>query len=197
MRPTIYIDFKNPASYLALHPTCAVLERLGMKARWLPFHTSEETLPERKPGETRGEAHRRVRAGARRRTHLLYADIQGIEMQFRDDPGSTVTSLAALACFDKEVDEDPLPFIRAAFEGYWVRGEDLDDAATVAALWNESTARRPLNLEQGREALAQIRDAAIEQKVFHAPTYLVGDQVFIGREHLPWMESLLREAAQE
>ncbi len=187
MTPIIYLDFKNPASYLALNPTCATLERLGLSARWLPFSTSEETIPERKEQETRGEQHRRVRSLARREAHQLYAGVQGVEMQFRAEPGSTDSCLAALALLEK----DPLPFIRAAFACYWTGDANLDDEATVRKLWERCVPDQALDLEKGRELLAQIRDDAIENRVFHAPTYLVGDQVFLGREHLPWMEALL------
>lgn len=187
MTPTIYIDFKNPASYLALTPTCALLERLGIQARWLPFATNEETIPEQKAEETRGEQHRRVRALARRQTHLLYADIQGVEMKFRETPGATDTCLAALALLE----QDQLPFLRAAFEAYWIDGADLDDETVVQSLWAQTVSDRELDLASGREALARIREEAIESKVFHAPTYRLGEQLFVGREHLPWIESLL------
>ncbi len=197
MTLSIYIDFKNPASYLALNPTCALLRRLDIEARWLPFHTNEETVPERKAEETRGDSHRRVRALARRRTHLLYAQVQGLEMQFRTDPGSTEACLAALAFLTEGLSEDPARFIRAAFTAYWLQGADLDDPATVAALWAEHVPGHKLELQQGRAALARIREDAIAHKVFHAPTYLLGDQLFLGREHLPWIEKLLRQPVQD
>ncbi len=197
MTLAIYIDFKNPASYLALKPTCAMLERLGTGARWLPFHTSEETVPRRKAEETRGESHRRVRALSRRGTHLLYAQVQGIEMQFRDDPGRTEACLAALAWLNESPRTDPLPFIAAAFARYWVRGEDLDDPENVEALWAENVSGHSLDLARGRAALERIREDASAHRVFHAPAYLLGEQLFLGREHLPWIESMLREAAQD
>jgi 2-hydroxychromene-2-carboxylate isomerase len=187
MTPTIYIDFRNPASYLAMQPTCALLERLQLEARWLPFRTSEETIPAAGDEETRGKQHRRVRALARRRTHLLYANVQNVEMRFRDLPGSSDCSLAALALLEDE----PLPFMRAAFRAYWTSDANLDDEATVRVLWQQTMPARELDLAAGRERLEVIRQGALEQKVFHAPTYLVGDQLFLGREHLPWVEALL------
>lgn len=192
MTPIIYIDFRNPASYLAMQPTCALLERLQLEARWLPFRTSEETIPAAGDEETRGEQHRRVRAAARRRAHLLYADAQGVEMKFRDVPGSSDCGLAALALLEDE----PLPFMRAAFSSYWSSDANLDDEATVRALWQQTVPVRDLDLAAGRERLEVIREEALEQKVFHAPTYLVGDQLFLGREHLPWIEALLSAAIQ-
>lgn len=190
MNLRIYIDFKNPASYLALGPTCALLDRLGIRAEWLPFRTSEETIPARLEVETRGEQHRRVRALERQKAHLLYADVQGITMNFPDAPGSTDCALAALALLE----DDAPAFIRAAFDSYWVRGEDLDDTNTVQSLWDNSVTGRSLDLEAGRTGLEQIREDAIERRVFHAPGFLLGEQLFLGREHLPWIESLLTAA---
>ncbi len=185
--PIIYIDFKNPASYLALRPTCALLDELGVTARWLPFGTNEEAIPEQKAEETRGEKHRRVRAIARRETHLLYAGVQGIDMQFLDNPGETDTCLAALALLE----ENPLPFIRAAFESYWVHGDNLNDEEIVQALWDNTAPGLELDLPTGLGRLAQIREEATEDKVFLTPSYLIGDQVFLGREHLPWIRELM------
>ena len=193
MTPTIYIDFKNPASYMALQPTCALLERLRVEARWLPFSTSEETIPEREARETRGEQHRRVRARARRDAHLLYAGVQGVTMRFRDQPGSSDCCLAALALLQ----DQPLPFVFAAFEAYWTSYANLNDEGTVRELWEHTVSDRELDLAAGRAQLKRIRDNAIERKVFHTPSYLVGDQLFLGREHLPWVEALLGPASSD
>ena len=67
---TIYVDFKCPASCLALDPVLALTAETGIDARWLPFSTRPFTIPAEKPDETVGERHRRVRAIARRDVHL-------------------------------------------------------------------------------------------------------------------------------
>ncbi|PKP71309.1 MAG: hypothetical protein CVT83_02970, partial [Alphaproteobacteria bacterium HGW-Alphaproteobacteria-5] len=70
---------------------------------------------------------------------------------------------------------------------------DLDDPDTVAALLSGSgyEAQR-LDVSASRAALADVQAEAEEQGVFETPTYVLDDQLFIGREHLPWIEASIR-----
>ena len=79
----LYIDFKCPASYLALKPTLAVSEQLGVPIGWHPMRSYQSPLMDEKPHEEVGERHRRVRALARQKTHQLYAQVQNLPLQFR------------------------------------------------------------------------------------------------------------------
>ena len=183
---TIYIDFKSAASYLALNPTLALIEETGIEARWLPFSSRPFTIPEEIPDETVGERHRRVRAIAQRDAHLHYAAVQKIELQFSNNPKGSETALAALAVLDS----DPVPFIRSAFKAYWADEADLGDENIVAELLQNCGCETP-NWSNAMAALQAIRENAEEQKVFETPTFLIEDQIFLGREHLPWIRSII------
>jgi 2-hydroxychromene-2-carboxylate isomerase len=184
----IYIDFKSPAAYLALAPTRALLKRTGVQATWHPFNTRLSTIPEQKADENKGEKHRRVRALARREVHLLYAEVQNLPMVFQDEPFQAELALAVLQSLDKGVDT----FIDAAFKAYWQDLKDLNDPKVVAALLQDLELNVPL---PDTQSVSQILDeaalAAQDQSVIEVPGYVVAGQVFIGREHLPWIEELL------
>jgi len=187
-----YLDFKSPDAYLAMKPTLELVLRHDLEISWLPFRSVEQIVPDEKPHETKGETHRRVRAVARRRTHLMYADIQGIPMTFPEHPTSTDLALSALLTTgDSSVD-----FIRAGFQAYWVEQQDLNDPAVVKALL-EDAGRDPsewLGLDH-KALLTENQRAAGELGVVDVPAYLIDDQVFIGRAHLPWIESLILKQA--
>ncbi len=189
MRIAIYIDFKSPHAYLAMRPTLALLaEHPRLEAAWLPFDTRQKPVPQAKAVENRSESHFRVRAEARQATHLYYADVLGVPMSFPQDPGETTLALAALC----DCQTDPLPFINAAFHAYWVNHADLNDEGTVRGLLADCG----LDADgfSPRDALTKLEQtiaSAGELGVIDTPAYLVADQLFIGREHLPWIRELL------
>ena len=182
---TVYIDFKSPASYLAMEPTLALIEETGVEAQWLPFSSRPFTIPAEKPGETVGERHRRVRAISQRDTHLHYAEVQGLELQFADESADSEAALQALIALQ----ESPIRFIRSAFKAYWSDQVDLDDQGIVTQLL-ESCGHGAPDWEASARRLDEIREEALERKVFETPTYLIDGQTFLGREHLPWIRSL-------
>lgn len=185
---TVYFDFKSPASYLALRPTLRLAERLGVEVDWQPFKTTERELPEHRAAETAGQSHRRVRAESRRMIHIKYAALQGIDLRFPAIPGETELALAVLT----QMEGDRLPFVKLAFEAYWTDHQDLNAPDIVSALLRE-TGNSTDTFDPGlaRHALDKAQTNAEELGIVDAPAYLVGEQIFIGREHLPWIENVL------
>ena len=198
----LYIDFKCPAAYLALHPTLTLSEQLGVPIGWHAIRSYQSLLLPEKPDEEVSTRHRRVRALARQKTHQLYANVQKLPLRFRNPPTNTDMALAAL-CLMGDGGGDPLPFITAAFEAYWTSDADLNDALTVAALSGAPDLQNDDDDGDGARARLEValREAE-ENGIFTSPTYVVQDvvqnkvseQVFVGREHLPWIRELLQSA---
>ena len=187
----IYIDFKSPASYLAIRPVRHLLQETGAEATWKPFYTRLTSIPTETVAETKGEKHRRVRAIARRDVHLLYADGQNLPMRFRDQPFESRFALALFADLDRNIDT----FIDTAFRYYWQDQLDLNDPDVLTRLLKEISLDRPLpDLQAIEGILNRTSVEALDQGVIDAPAFVIADQVFIGREHIPWMRQLLAEA---
>jgi 2-hydroxychromene-2-carboxylate isomerase len=187
MTMKIYIDFKSPASYLAIKPVVTMLERRQLDVQWLPYRTKQEPLPKWHSEESRGDSHRRVRAKSRRDTHLLYAQAQHTVMHFPDDCGETDLALAALIA----VQDCPLNFIRAAFEAYWVDNMNLNDGDVISKILKQSDI--DLSLWDPAASLSQLelcQSEAEEFGIVDTPAFVVDGQIFTGREHLPWIDSI-------
>ncbi|MCA8903505.1 MAG: DsbA family protein [Hyphomonas sp.] len=188
---SLFIDFKCPASYLAFDPTVALASHLGTRVDWHAFRSRQDRLPAERTDETRGETHRRVRAGQRRATHLKYAGLRGVEMVFRDDPGESDVALSALDCRLA----DPLSFVWHAFRAYWVEGADLNDAPTVLSLLEKTgNPVRRIELETAVASFDARQTQLEEDGIFITPTYRLADQMFVGREHLPLIERIMQKA---
>lgn len=180
----VFIDFKSPASYLAVGPTRDFATQTGLDIRWHPFNSRQRPVPRFRENETRRESHFRVREQARREMHLHYAGVQGLPMSFPDQPGETRLALAGLNAAADCTDD----FIDQAFRAYWVDHEDLNDPALVSALLQSAGG------VSGTPDLAWLDEQqawAESLGVFDVPMYLVRDQRFLGREHLPLLTEVV------
>ena len=188
---TVYVDFKSADAYLALRPTLALAERLSLDIDWRPFRTVERDVPQLGEQETVGESHRRVRAASQRALATKYAAHQGIDLQFPARVGETDLALGVLA----QLEHHRLPFIQAAFAHYWTAHGDLNDPTQVAPLLTQLGVQDTVRLDVAHETLAAAQDSAEEAGIVGAPAYVIADQIFVGRQHLPWIEELATEQA--
>lgn len=184
---TVYVDFKSPAAYLALQPTRELAARLGLELSWKPYRAVERDVPALKGHETAGESHRRVRAASQRATHIKYAALQGLTLSYPEQPGETDLALGALASIPSGRDE----FVGAAFAAYWIDHSDLNDPDTVEALWLRcGCAKTDFDDAQMRETLARAQSDAEEGGIVGVPAFVIQEQLFVGREHFPWIEEI-------
>ncbi len=184
-----YIDFKSPAAYLSLQPTLALLDDYSFELVWRPYRSLQKAVPAATTGETKGETHVRVRAAARQQTHLKYAALRGLAMRFPAQPGSTDMALAGLLSAQTE----PAAYAQRAFAAYWEDNLDLNDEALIRDLLTAS-GHDPESFDAA-ERLTELEAMQLtseELGVVDTPAYVIDGQVFIGREHLPWVRELLQ-----
>ena len=184
----VYIDFKCAGSFLALDPTLALAERTGVEIAWHPFSTAERDKPAEGADAAVIASHHATREASKRAIHKKYASLRGIDLNFPPHGGSADLALGALA----EIEGDPLPFIRACFAAYWDAHDDLDDPQVVAELLAASGVGHSGDLSATRVRLEEAQGSAEEEGIVDAPGYKIADQLFIGRQHLPWIEELAR-----
>ena len=190
------VDLKSPHAYLALAPTLALADELGIEVDWLPLVVPPLVRhPEPGPGADRGSRHRWHRARYYERDLERQAEARRLEL--RDPyraPDSTLAALALL--WVKARSPESLPaFLESVFEQYWRGALDIEDASALtkrlaeigaSAEGFEPYARGPGRAE--REALdVALRSAG----AFGVPTYWVGGEPFNGRQHLPMIRRLL------
>lgn len=183
-----FIDFKCAGSYLALEPTLALAKRTGTAIQWHGFSTAERDKPAEGADASVIARHHATREASKRAIHAKYARLRGIDLRFPPEAGSADLALGALA----QVEGDPLPFIRACFAAYWEGQEDLDDPQVIARLLKASGAAHSGDLTDTRAQFEKAQGLAEEAGVVDAPAYGIAGQLFIGRQHLPWIEELAR-----
>jgi len=188
---TLFIDFKSPAAYLALKPTLDLIKTYHLDVNWLPFPTKQSAIAIERDNETKGETHRRVRAVQRQQMHEMYAELGNTPMHFRPKPGNSDLALNVLA----NLSVDPTTFVSRAYDAYWIEGKDLNDAVVVEQLVTDAGLHFSAELLQSKTIDTSIEQAQA-QGVFEVPAFVIEEQVFIGREHMPWLREIVAKKNQ-
>jgi 2-hydroxychromene-2-carboxylate isomerase len=194
--PAVCIDFKNPKAYLALQPTYALEDQLGIAFDWWPTLVAPMSRPqEARQGEDRGTRHKRIRAQYYERDIRRYASEYGLKMgDLHRNPDATVASIGLL--WVKQYARDSLrQYLSAVFDGYWQERLRLDDVAAIEAVLREIgvpvVGWGAYVVDSGRESFDRASAGLREAGVFDVPAYVVEREVFFGRQHLPMVRWLL------
>jgi 2-hydroxychromene-2-carboxylate isomerase len=196
-RWTVLLDIRWPHSYLALHPTAALGQELGVEINWLPHRVPPLRRPsEPSPDDDRGIRHRRYRAQAIAREIDTYSRIQGLVLRdWYRAPDTGALELAWLwirAQRPERLDE----FLAEAFRAYWALELDPASETAVAALIDGSVgdgaAFARWRAQAGRESARGLEAELRERGLGGDPCHLVEDEVFLGRQHLPMIRWILQ-----
>ncbi len=196
----VAIDFKSPHAYLALAPTCAIADALGIVVDWQPFLVAPWKTPAPpSPADDRGIRHRRFRAEYIERDLMRYATDRGL--MIRGLHRQTDSALAALGLlWVKRVSPSlARDYAERVFEGHFRETLDIEDERAIRALLAGMGA--PVSgfdtfiAGEGRAELERVQSELHEAGVFDVPTYRLNNELFLGRQHLTLIRRLLETAA--
>jgi 2-hydroxychromene-2-carboxylate isomerase len=192
---TLAIDFASPRAYLAHGPTCALAEQLGIEIDWKPFLVESRPAPMAPSGaEDRGGRHRAIRAAYVQRDLARYLADRGIVRDLGKLANSRLAAITLL-WLNREPKHLISNYVQKVFEGYW-RGElDIEDESALRGLLQKIGAPLPeyetFARGEGLAALDRVRSELLNAGVFDVPAYVIGGEVFVGREHLPLIRNRL------
>ena len=88
------------------------------------------------------------------------------------------------------------PFHGAVYRAFWAEAKNMGELEVVAQVLEQANvAAKPLFERAAdpevKQELRSTTDAAVERGVFGAPTFFVGDEMFFGADHLPFVEEAL------
>ena len=198
----VYIDLKSPYAYIAIDPTRDMAASLGVRIDWRPFTLDIPSYLGSAKLDKKGKV------AESQRTPQQWS---GVKYAYRDArryanlTGKTVrgtikiwdSSLAGIAMLWAKRQGDRLfdRFLDTAYPPFWRRELDIDDVAVLEATLAEAGAEidgfREWAAGPGRAEHDRINEAAFDAGVFGVPTFLVADEMWFGREHLPRVAWLL------
>ncbi len=198
----VYIDLKSPYANLAIDPTRAMAAAAGVAIDWRPFtldipsYLGSAKL-DRKGGVASSHRTAQQWSGVR----YAYMDAR----RYANLTGKTVrgtvkiwdSSLAGIAMlWAKRLGSDVFErFLDELYTRFWRRELDIEQVGVLESVLQDVGAEvggfGRYAEGPGRTEHDDLNRAAFDAGVFGVPTYLVGDEMWFGREHLPRVAWLL------
>jgi 2-hydroxychromene-2-carboxylate isomerase len=196
LRLSVLLDLRHPLAYLALHPTIELARDEGLEINWLPVRVPPLKVPSTaRPDDDRGIRHRRSRAEAIAREIETYAEAQGLVLRdyYRDaDPTAAYVGWLWLREQRRERLED---YLVEVFRAYWALALDPADESAISRiiedLGADATGFEAWAADRGPASVSAIAEELSERGLSGAPVYLIDDEVFLGRQHLPMIRWML------
>jgi 2-hydroxychromene-2-carboxylate isomerase len=191
----VAIDFASARSYLAMKPTCALADRLGVEIEWAPMVIEVKPPKPASITDDRGLRHRAIRAEYVARDLARYLADRGIVGRDLNRQADSTAAALAILWLNREAKPLARRFVETLFERYWHDELELEDEAALRRVLEEIKA--PMDgydsfiKDEGRRSLAEVRAKLENAGVLDVPSYVVGDEVFLGREHLPLIQDRL------
>ena len=195
-RLTVLLDIRHPQAYLALAPAAALASELSLTINWLPLVVLPLKVPsEPSPGDDRGIRHRRHRSKAIAREIETYAGAQGLVLrEYYRDPDPAAVNLGWLWTRNRHA-EKLEGFMSEAFRAYWALELDpsceVEVAALVDSVGADGRSFRSFCASEGPGRSAALEHELRKRGLSGVPAYVVEDEVFLGRQHLPMIRWIL------
>jgi 2-hydroxychromene-2-carboxylate isomerase len=187
-----FYDFVSPYSYLASTRVEELVRRTGAELSWRPFLLGGvlKATGNKAPADTPAK-YRHLKVDVDRWARRLRVPLAFPERH----PFSTV--LAMRCALAAEARGNLAPFTHAAFRAAWVEGRDLTSPEVlsgVALSVGLDGASLVAAAPDYKAALTSQTEEAVRRGAFGAPTFFVGEEMFVGNDRLDFVEQALRGA---
>jgi len=206
-RVTIYTDYKSPYAYLAKDLAYELERDLPVRLEWLPYVLDIPSFL----GSARVDADGTVLEEDRsahqwRRVRYSYMDCRrqarkrGLVIRGPQKIWDSTLAAAGMLHAQRAGDAVFRRYHDAIFECFWKRELDIEDTTAIGAVLAESGADGAAfsaHAQVGCDEVAAISRAAEAKGVFGVPTFVVDDELFWGREHLPDIHAMLSDRVSD
>ena len=194
----VYIDVKSPYAFVAIRPTLALEAELGLQFDWRPLTLDIPSYlgsAEKKKGKvvaSKGRSQRTWNAirysyrDARR-----YAERQGLILKGTEKIwDSTLPNIGIL--WVMQTARDRLgDYFEAVYPPFWRRELDIEDIAVIEDCLQQAGVDADgfadFAAGDGRALHDELQPQFHPNGIYGVPTYVLGDEIFFGREHIPYL----------
>jgi 2-hydroxychromene-2-carboxylate isomerase len=198
----VYIDYKSPYAYLAKDPTYALHDELGIEIDWRPFTLD---IPSYLGSARLDEQGRLVESQRSERQWSIvrysYRDVRRYGSRrgliVRGTTKIWNSSLAAIGMLRarEQGGEVLRRYSGLVYDRFWKRELDIEDVAVIERVLQEAGAQatgfQAYTAGEGRALHDDIQRSAFDAGIFGVPTYVIGGEIFFGRENLPRIRWIL------
>ena len=191
----VYIDIKSPYAFVAIEPTLALQESLGITFDWRPltldipsFLGSAKKKKGKVVASTRSPAQwigvKYAYADARR-----YAERQGHILKGTEKIWDSSIANMGITFVMQQDPQRLRAYFNEVYPPFWRRELDIEDVSIVAG----ALQRAGLDTDSfeayvngsGREAHDHLQAQLHPAGIYGVPTYVFDEHILFGREHLP------------
>ena len=199
---TVYIDYKSPYAYLAKGLIYELERDFSVGIDWLPYRLDIPSfLGSARLDESGRVVEEQRNAHQWRRVRYSYMDCRrqarkrGLVIRGPQKIWDSSLALTGMLHAKRQGDAVFRRYHDTIFERFWKRELDIEDIAVIGGVLAEAGAD-PAGFTDywegpGRAELDGICRAAEASGVFGVPTFVVGGELFWGREHLPDIREML------
>ena len=194
----VYVDIISPFAFVAIRPTLALEAELGVQFDWRPLTLDIPSYlgsAEKKKGKVVSSKGRSPRTwNAIRysyRDARRYAERQGLILKGTEKIWDSRLPNIGILWVMKTARDKLGDYFEAVYPPFWRRELDIEDIAVVEACLVQAGID-----PDGYAAFARGEGLALHdvlQPQFHpngiygVPTYVLGDEILFGREHIPYL----------
>ncbi len=194
----VYVDIKSPYAFVAIRPTLALEAELGMTFDWRPLTLDIPSYlgsAEKKKGKvvtSKGRSPRTWNAirysyrDARR-----YAERQGLILKGTEKIWDSRLPNIGILWVMQTAREKLGAYFETVYPPFWRRELDIEDIAVVESCLKQAGVETDGFVDYAHgEGLAlhdELQPQFHPNGIYGVPTYVLGDEVLFGREHLPYL----------
>lgn len=194
----VYVDIKSPYAFVAIRPTLALEAELGLQFDWRPLTLDIPSYlgsAEKKKGKVVKSSGRSPRTwNAIRysyRDARRYAERQGLMLKGTEKIwDSSIANIGIMWTCERARDR-LAAYFEAVYPPFWRRELDIEDVTVVEACLAdagvETDGFAAYQAGEGRAAHDALQKQFHPSGVYGVPTYVIGDDIFFGREHIPYV----------
>jgi 2-hydroxychromene-2-carboxylate isomerase len=199
LKITVYTDYKSPYAYLANGPIFQLAEEMSVTLEWRPYILDIPKFL----GSARIDAAGNVLEEDRnahqwRRVRYSYMDCrrqarkQGLIIRGTQKIWDSNLAAAGMLWAQRTSEAAFRRYHEAVFERFWRRELDIESIPAITAVLDEAGASGFADwADQGRAEVGKIVADAEAQGVFGVPSFIMNNELFWGREHLPDIRAML------
>ena len=191
-----YIDFKSPYAYLAVEPTRRLAAELQIEIDWYPFvldipsYLGSARLD--KTGKVAHQSRSEAQWSGVKYAYYdcrRYANLRGLTIRGTEKIWDTNLAAIGMLWAKRQGPAVLEAYIDGVYLPFWKRELDVEDVAAIEKVLAEAgatTAGLAKYAErEGKWENAALQEAAFDSGIFGVPSYVIGQDIYFGREHLP------------
>ena len=186
------VDFNSLASYLAYAPSVALANETGVSLKIFPYQTTARRVIKDHPSEE-AQSHFENRDRYVTMDVERYIRLNGLDVKRKSS--EIDSSLASKALIVADEQEVGVAVAGAFFAGLWNGSLDSRDSEAITLVARQHGFEGVIDFDS--VDLNESRTMLQDLGVFTVPTYVLGGEVFHGREHIPMIRWLITDRNSE